>query len=159
MAGSLLDETAGDNGRRLHVSRSGSKQKTGARAVTAFSYSNVKQPVLELIRDSERATFKERGRNEKESGFPKAPDLLILTSQRASGLRYPFIEQLELASRSFGYHRTLRQLRWARTVETGHCSGALGTNLCWCPPKLCCKPLLTMPTCYHRLFNAVSRHL
>jgi hypothetical protein len=44
MAGSRLDETVGDSGGRLHVSRSGSKQTTGARAATVVSYSNVKQP-------------------------------------------------------------------------------------------------------------------
>lgn len=44
MAGSRLDETVGDSGGRLHVSWSGSKQTTGARAVTVVSYSNVKQP-------------------------------------------------------------------------------------------------------------------
>lgn len=44
MAGSRLGETVGDSSGRLHVSRSGSKQKTGAQAVTVVSYSNVKQP-------------------------------------------------------------------------------------------------------------------
>lgn len=52
----------------------------------------------------------------------------------------------------------LRQLRWARTVEPGHCSGALGTNLCWCPPKLRFKPLL-MTTRFDRLSCAANDYL
>ena len=77
MAGSRLDETVGDNGGRLHVSRSGSKQTTGARAVKVLSYGNVKQPVLESICDSERATFKERGRSERTAAFRRRPIYLF----------------------------------------------------------------------------------
>jgi hypothetical protein len=98
MAGSGLDETVGDSGGRLHVSRSGSKQTTGARTVTAVSYSNVKQSIC----DGDEQYSGSREGAGKHCGFPEAPDLLISIRQRASGLRYPFKRQLELASRDLG---------------------------------------------------------
>ena len=52
----------------------------------------------------------------------------------------------------------LQQLRWARTVEPGHCSGALGTSTAWCPPKLRCKPLV-MTTRFDRPSCAANGHL
>lgn len=104
-AGSRLDETVGDvgdSGGRLHVSRSGSKQKTGVRIAPVVSYSNAKQPMLESVckGDGQRSESEEGAG--KHCSFPEAPDLLISTRQRASGLRYPFKGQLELASRDLG---------------------------------------------------------
>lgn len=138
MAGSRLDKTVGDNGGRLHVSRSGSKQTTGAGAVTVESYDNMKQPALLSVGDGDEQQRAESERRAgKLCGFPEAPDLLILTSQHASGLRYPFKRQLELASRGFGYHRFCgssggRELwrpaaavaRWAPTCAGAHQNSA-----------------------------------
>lgn len=64
----------------------------------------------------------------KHCGFPEAPDLLISDEPVRQRPQVPIHKAARAGFARFGYHRTLRQLRWARTVETGHCSGALGTN-------------------------------
>lgn len=102
-AGSRLDET----GRRQR--RAAARQSVGQQAedlarelVAVVSYNNTKQLVLESIckGDGQRSESEEGAG--KHCGFPEAPDLLIPTRQRASGLRYPFKTQLELASRDLG---------------------------------------------------------
>jgi hypothetical protein len=67
------------------------------------SYSDVKQPALESIRDGDGSSV-QRARKEQENtvAFRRRPIYLFLTSQRASGLRYPFKGQLELAPRGLG---------------------------------------------------------
>lgn len=64
----------------------------------------------------------------KHSGSPEAPELLISDEPACQRPQVPIHKAARAGFARFGYHRTLRQLRWARTVETGHCSGALGTN-------------------------------
>jgi hypothetical protein len=160
IAGSRLDETIGDSGGRLHVSRSGSKQKTGARAKAAIVlfYSGV--GVESARRTTEQSVG--RGKAGKHCGFPEAPDLLISTSQRASapaasGTHPKNRSSWPVAARDLGTTAfTAPQL--GENCGDRPLQWRVGHQLCWCPPKLGCDlPLMT--TRFHHLFCAVNGHL
>ena len=141
MAGSRLDETVGDSGGRLHVSRSGSKRTTGARAVTIVSYGNVKQLALASVCDGDGAAFRERERNRKTlrlSGGAKSTYFDKPARQRP---QVPIQSTARAGFARFGYHRFCgsssggRELwrqatavaRWAPTCAGAHqnCAASL----------------------------------